>query len=125
MKEKTFIKGQEVFCSYYCEYSMEFKKMAYKRSFFERLIDKPFKGPKTGFVVGSAGYHDYWLCGKKQLYVLVKFKEYFFAKPIPISCIQDRAEHAKQTLKFLTDNEHRIGQPGYSLEDYFKLKNNI
>lgn len=113
--------GQKVECIYYHEYDNESNR--YQRPIIQRLLDKPFKPVKFGVITGDAGTHPYWLAdstGQEQ-YLFVKFEEYLFDKAIPISCIQDAVEAAESTKKFLSENEHRIGEKGYSLEAFNAL----
>ena len=114
-QRKEFFVGQKVQCIYYQEYDRNYMQYAYKRTFLEKLIDKPFEPVKLGIIVGDAGVHPYWLAGngRKEQYLLVKFEEYFFAKPIPISCIEDALQAAESTQRFLKESEHRIGEKGY------------
>ena len=133
MKQQTFISnkygtetilqvGQKVECSYYHEYGRWYMKDAYKRKWWQ-LFDPPFKPVKLGVIVGDAGIHPYWLAGndRKEQYLLVKFKEYFFAKPIPISCIRDAKRSAESMARFLKESEHRIGEKGYDLASFKAL----
>jgi hypothetical protein len=103
--ETTLRVGQKVECSYYQEYGRWFMKSAYKRKWWQ-LFDLPFKPVKIGVIVGDAGTHPYWLAEKdgKEQYLLVKFKEYFFAKPIPISCIIDAKQSAEIMARLLNEN---------------------
>lgn len=125
MKQQTFISnkygtetilqiGQKVECIYYHEY--------HKRKWWQ-LFDLPFKPVKLGVIVGDAGTHPYWLAvnDRKEQYLLVKFKEYFFAKPIPISCIRDAKQSAESMARFLKESEHRIGEKGYDLASFETL----
>jgi hypothetical protein len=122
-KEKILHIGQKVECIYYHEYKGEID--SYKRTLLEKFIDKPFSPVKLGIIVGDAGIHPYWLAGneRKERYLLVKFKEYFFAKPIPISCITDAEFSANRMDAVLKENEHRIGEKGFSKESFENLKN--
>jgi len=133
MKQQTFISnkygtetilkiGQKVECIYYHEYPRLFEKDAYKRKWWQ-LFDLPFKPVKLGVIVGDAGTHPYWLAGndRKEQYLLVKFKEYFFAKPIPISCIRDAKKSAESMARFLKESEHRIGEKEYDLASFETL----
>ncbi len=132
MKQKIFIDkkygaetilqvGQKVECFYYHEYERSYMKGAYKRKWWQ-LFDLPFKPVKLGVIVGDAGIHPYWLAfGGNEQYLLVKFKEYFFAKPIPISCIRDAKQSVESMAKFLKENENKIGEKGYSLESFKAL----
>jgi hypothetical protein len=133
MKQQTFISnkygtetilqvGQKVECVYYHEYGRLYMKDAYKRKWWQ-LFDLPFKPIKLGVIVGDAGTHPYWLAGndRKEQYLLVKFKEYFFAKPIPISCIIDAKQSAESMAIFLKESEHRIGEKGYDLASFKAL----
>lgn len=133
MKQKTFIcnkygtetilqVGQKVKCFYYHEYGRPYEVDSYKRKWWQ-LFDKPFKPVKLGVIVGDAGTHQYWLGDndRKEQYLLVKFKEYFFAKPIPISCIIDANQFAERMAILLEENEHRIGEKGYDLESFNAL----
>jgi hypothetical protein len=102
----VFTKGQKVMCCYYHEYEPNYEDDAYKRTFLERLIDAPFKPVKFGVIVGSAGVHPFWLGdNRREQYLLVKFKEYHFAKPIPISCIQDAATYVKEHKDRIAEND--------------------
>lgn len=120
-KKNTFHVGQKVECTYYHEYIYE--KKSYKRKWWQ-LFDKPFKPVKLGLIVGDAGNHPYWLScaydGKEQ-YLFVKFKEYLFAKAIPISCIRDSKESAESLERFLKENLHRLGEKGYDFESFEAL----
>lgn len=114
--------GQKVMCGYYHEYDREYMKDAYKRTLLERIIDKPFKPVKFGVIVGDAGIHPFWLgIDRKEQYLLVKFEGDFFAKPIPISCIEDAAAYAKQRRSFTAANKDRIGEKGYDKESFDAL----
>lgn len=119
--KKEFVIGQKVECIYYHEYPGE--RDAYKRTWLSMLIDKPFKPVKLGVIVGDAGIHPYWLAGndRKEQYLFVKFKEYVFAKPIPISCIQDAKQSAERTLAMLERDKDKIGQKGYSQDAFDSL----
>lgn len=116
-----FTVGQKVECSYYHEYDSE--RDGYERTLLEKLIDKPFKPVKHGIIVGDAGIHPYWLAGadRKEQYLLVKFKEYRLAKPIPISCIKDAHQSYLDTMAFLERDKDKIGQKGYSQEAFDSL----
>lgn len=121
---ETILKvGQKVECSYYHEYGRWYMKDAYKRKWWQ-LLDRPFKPVKLGIIVGDAGIHRYWLAGtnREEQYLLVKFKEYFFAKPIPISCIMDAKESAKSMSRFLRESACMIGEKGYETESFKELE---
>lgn len=121
-KDVVLYLNQKVECSYYHEYNGEVE--SYQRSFLERIIDKPFTPVKLGVIVGEAGIHPYWLAGdgRKEMYLLVKFKEYLFAKPIPISCIYDAEFQSKRMESILKKNEYRVGEKGYSKQSFDMLK---
>lgn len=126
-KETTFHTGQKVHCRYYFE-SIFQTPDAYRRKWWERLFDKPFRAPKAGILIGDAGRHSYWLsleADNKEQYLLVKFKGHLFAKPIPISCITDLDYYVERTKRFLSANMHRQGQKGFSFDAYKKLSNHI
>lgn len=125
--KKEFVVGQKVQCTYYHEYERSYMQKAYKRTWLSMLIDKPFKPVKLGVIVGDAGVHPYWLAGSEptQQYLLVKFKEYIFPKPIPISCIQDALEAAESTKRFLEKDKFRIGEKGYSQEAFDSLSKHM
>ena len=118
-----FSAGQKVECTHYHEYGRSYMKDAYKRTWLSVLIDKPFKPVKLGVIVGDAGVHSYWLAGndRKEQYLFVKFKEYFFAKPIPMSCIQDAKQASERTLSMLERNKDKIGQKGYGQDTFDNL----
>jgi hypothetical protein len=120
--KKEFVIGQKVECIYYHEYGRWYMKDAYKRKWWQ-LFDLPFKPVKLGVIVGDAGVHPYWLAGndRKEQYLFVKFKEYFFAKPIPISCIQDALQAAERTLAMLERDKDKIGQKGYGQDAFDSL----
>ena len=122
MVNKTFKVGQKVACNYYHEYLNE--ECSYKRKWWQ-LFDAPFKPVKMGVIVGNAGVHPYWLSrnNQEEQYLLVKFKEYFFAKPIPISCLKDCKEFANDINLLLSESRHRVGEKGYSLESFTSLTN--
>src|SRR5690242_18520689 len=126
-KEIEFSVGQKVECIYYHEYERWYTKDAYKRSWLSKLIDRPFKPIKLGVIVGDAGIHPYWLAGNdgKEQYLLVRFKEYFLPKPIPISCIKDALEVAEQIKAMLERDKDKIGQKGYSIEAFESLLKNM
>ena len=126
-QRKEFLVSQKVQCIYYHEYDRDYMQDAYKRSFISKLIDKPFKPVKLGTIVGDAGIHPYWLAGddRKEQYLLVKFKEYIFPKPIPISCIQDALQAAEGTQRFLKQSEHRIGEKGYDRKSFDRLSEDV
>lgn len=117
--KKELTVGQKVQCIYYHEYPSG-KYKAYRRTWISKLIDKPFAPVKLGIIVGDAGIHPFWLAasGGKEQYLFVKFKEYIFAKPIPVSCIQDALEAANHTFELLERNKHRIGLKGYSQDAF-------
>lgn len=120
---KEFTIGQKVECIYYHEYPDE--KCAYKRSLLSKLIDRPFRPVKLGVIVGDAGVHPYWLASnreQREQYLFVKFKQYVFAKPIPISCITDALQAAKRMEKFLQHGMDNLGSKGFSYESYNRLK---
>ena len=123
-QETTLHLGQKVECTYYHEYSRLYMKDAYKRKWWQ-LFDLPFKPVKLGVIVGDAGVHPFWLGDndRKEQYLLVKFKEYFFAKPIPMSCMEDTQEAADKMERILKADQHRIGEKGYSMGSYLALKN--
>lgn len=125
--KKEFVIGQKVECIYYHEYDRAYTKDAYKRTWLSMLIDKPFKPVKLGVIVGDAGVHPYWLAGndRKEQYLFVKFREYFFAKPIPISCIQDALQAAESTKRFLEASMDRVGEKGYELDAFNSLSKNM
>jgi hypothetical protein len=101
-------------------------KDAYKRTLVEKLFDKAFKPVKYGVIVGDSGIHPYWLGrDRKEQYLLVKFSEYNFAKPIPISCIRDAEQSAKEAEFFLNQGKHKLGEPGYGYEAFNKLTDDL
>lgn len=121
-KEEVFTVGQKVNIIYYAEHGMEDQ---YKRKWYEELIDRPFgKGSsKNGIIVGDAGIHPYWLAGNKKVerYLLVQFEEYFFAKPIPISCIHDINWAIENLNGHLESGKGKIGQKGFEFVYYDKF----
>lgn len=121
-ENRTVNIGQKVECVYYHEYERWYMKDAYKRTWLSRLIDKPFKPVKLGVIVGDAGIHPYWLgTDRKEQYLFVKFKEYIFPKPIPISCIRDALQSAERTLAMLERDKDKIGQKGYGQNAFDSL----
>ncbi len=115
-KETLFSVGQKVECIHYHEEWWP-QRGVYNRNWLKAIIDRPFKPVKLGVIVGDAGTHPYWLPyydGKVQ-YLLVKFKEYFFAKPIPISCIYDVNESIKKMEKSLQENEDKRGSDSFGV----------
>lgn len=124
--QHVFEVGQKVECIYYHEYPRSYMKDAYKRKWFEIIIDRPFKPVKLGVVINDAGIHPYWLSpfGNEQ-YLLVKFKEYFLPKPIPISCITDAKEAVERMEFFLKKSIGRLGEKGYDFESFDKLTNQM
>ncbi len=125
-REDTLHVGQKVECTYYHEYKIGHIKDAYKRKWWQ-LFDLPFKPVKIGVIVGDYGIHPYYLAGSdgNEQYLLVKFQEYLFAKPIPISCIRDAKQSAESMARFLNENEHLIGEKGYSFNSHETLKNQM
>ena len=118
--EKALQTKQKVECSYYFEHMLN--KEAYKRKWWQ-LFDKPFTPVKLGVIVGDAGIHPYWLGeNNKEQYLFVQFKEYVFAKAIPISCIKDAKQSSEDMAKFLNQNEHRIGEKGFDILSFNTLK---
>jgi len=112
-KKRILHKGQKVRCTYYHESTQ-----------YPMRIIGGFTPVKLGVIVGDAGIRPYYLAvgdgsfnGTEQ-YLYVKFKEYFFKKAIPISCIKDAKEAVKNLESFLKENEHKIGEKGYSMESY-------
>ena len=129
MKEETFIRtqygdtetfytGQKVRCIYYHE-SIQHPYM----------IIGGFTPVKLGIIVGDAGTRPYYLAGSTksteavgtEQYLYVKFKEYFFKKAIPISCMNDAQKEARALENMLKESEHRIGERGYDLESFNAL----
>lgn len=122
-RESIFHTGQKVQCVYYHEYDSEHTPH-YRRPWYQRIFDTAFHPVKLGVIVGDAGRHPYWLGndGTEQ-YLFVKFKEYRFNKAIPISCISDAEQSAKEMKEFLAKNIDKIGQKGYSAESFASLQN--
>lgn len=123
--KKIFSKGQKVFCYYYHE-SIQLSKTP---SLNPLRYFEMFTPCKFGVVIGNAGMRRFYLAvddngfGAKEQYVYVKFKEYLLPKAIPISCIEDATEYAKNTEELLKNNLNKIGQHGYSLQSFEYLNN--
>ena len=113
--KNIFFIGQKVQCVYYHE-SIQYPNKLW-------IFEKPFTPVKLGVIVGCAGIKPYYLSLKdgKELYLYVKFKEYYSKKAIPASCVIDASKEAESIKTLLEKNKHKIGQPGYSEESYNKL----
>lgn len=121
---ESFTIGQKVRCTYY----NEGVKPSYKRKFLHWLIDRPFRPVKLGVIVGDAGIHPFYLAQHgtdTEQYLFVRFKEYIFPKAIPIGCIKDALQAAKDLKEFLEESRSRIGQPGFSYESFTALSKDM
>jgi hypothetical protein len=117
--KKVLTVGQKVECIYYNEYGMIWGDDAYKRTWLSLLLDKPFKPVKLGVIIGDAGVHPFWMgVNGKEQYLLVRFKEYLFPKPIPISCINDAMQSVEKVYRMIERDKDKMGQKGYE-EEYF------
>ena len=132
-KDKSLHIGQHVQVTYYNE-SIQLEEDKRWLPFTHRIFgDTPFTPVKLGVIVGSVGIQPYYLSGSTntgdgkryhgtEQYLYVKFKEYFFNKAIPMSCISDAEEAANNMLKMLERHECRLGDFGFSLDAYTQLK---
>lgn len=109
--------GQRVVCSYYGEYSTDLNIIQNILCIFFGY----FTPVKFGIIIGDAGNRNYFLTGRKEQFIWVKFKEYFLKKAIPISCIEDAVESAVNLEKFLISRKKEIGNPGYSRSSFDAL----
>lgn len=119
--ERTLEIGQKVECIYYHE-DIQWKENKETWRSLVPFMDAPFTPVKLGIIVGDAGNRPYYLSfGNGQQFLYVKFKEYRFAKAIPISCIKDAKQSALEMQQFISDNSHKVGQKGYSVDSVITL----
>ena len=109
-REEQLSVGEKVQATYYHE------RIQKPRAIF------PFTPVKCGVVKGSAGIREFYLgANGMELFLWVKFKEYPFAKAIPISCLTNTEVAAKRIKDLLNRHMDKIGQKGFSFEAYTNL----
>jgi len=123
-RQTDFYVGQRVQCYYYHERINE--KFAYKRTWFSKIIDKPFEPVKFGVIIGYAGIHPFYLAPNNvEQFLLVKFSEYKLAKPIPISCITDALLAENSLRRLLENNQNKVGSKGFGYDTFSKLQQQL